>query len=167
MSDPPLACFITFRSYGTWLHGDTRGSVDWATSGYGHPSLAPNLATERASRDRLTGPPVALDDQRRACVERAILQTTTASGWPLHAMNVRTNHVHVVLSGSTPPERMMTSLKAWSTRRLREAGLATTNARLWSRHGSTRYLWTETDVARACEYVVNGQDGDAEPWAWR
>ena len=24
----PLAYFITFRSYGTWLHGDKRGSVD-------------------------------------------------------------------------------------------------------------------------------------------
>jgi len=24
----PLAYLITFRSYGTWLHGDERGSVD-------------------------------------------------------------------------------------------------------------------------------------------
>ena len=163
MSDPPLAYFITFRSYGTWLHGDTRGSVDWATSGYGNPSLAPNRATERASRERLIGPPVSLDDEQRACVERAILQTATSSAWTLHALNVRTNHVHVVLSGSIPPERMMTSLKAWSTRRLRDAGLADASARVWSRHGSTRYLWTEIEVARACDYVLNGQDGDGEP----
>lgn len=27
-SDQPLAYFITFRTHGTWLHGDQRGSVD-------------------------------------------------------------------------------------------------------------------------------------------
>ena len=27
-TDIPLAYLITFRSYGTWLHGDKRGSVD-------------------------------------------------------------------------------------------------------------------------------------------
>jgi hypothetical protein len=27
-NDYPLAYFITFRTHGTWLHGDQRGSVD-------------------------------------------------------------------------------------------------------------------------------------------
>ncbi len=27
-TDIPLAYLITFRSYGTWLHGDERGSVN-------------------------------------------------------------------------------------------------------------------------------------------
>ena len=27
----PLADFITFRAFGTWLHGDQRGSVDPAS----------------------------------------------------------------------------------------------------------------------------------------
>ncbi|HEV8590779.1 MAG TPA: hypothetical protein VGQ55_01645 [Pyrinomonadaceae bacterium] len=27
-NDVPLAYLITFRTYGTWLHGDRRGSVD-------------------------------------------------------------------------------------------------------------------------------------------
>jgi hypothetical protein len=26
--DTPIAYFITFRSYGTWMHGDERGSVN-------------------------------------------------------------------------------------------------------------------------------------------
>ena len=27
-TDTPLAYFISFRTYGTWLHGDERGSID-------------------------------------------------------------------------------------------------------------------------------------------
>jgi hypothetical protein len=27
-TDIPLAYLITFRCYGTWLHGDKRGSID-------------------------------------------------------------------------------------------------------------------------------------------
>ena len=35
----PLAYFITFRAYGTWLHGDERGSVDRLHNTFGSPSL--------------------------------------------------------------------------------------------------------------------------------
>ena len=38
----PLAYLITFRSYGTWLHGDERGSVDRFHNVYGTPRLPPN-----------------------------------------------------------------------------------------------------------------------------
>jgi len=29
---------------------------------------------------------------------------------------------------------------------------------LWTRHGSTRYLWTEDDVERSAMYVTFGQE---------
>jgi hypothetical protein len=38
----PLAYLITFRSYGTWLHGDPRGSVDRFHNVYGKPRLPPS-----------------------------------------------------------------------------------------------------------------------------
>jgi REP element-mobilizing transposase RayT len=78
-------------------------------------------------------------------------------GWPLLAVNARTNHVHVVVSSSSTPEQVMVTLKAWCTRRLREAALVTEVARVWSRHGSTRYLWTEAHVQGAVTYVLEGQ----------
>ena len=34
-SDTALAYFISFRSYGTWLHGDQRGSIDRVLYGQG------------------------------------------------------------------------------------------------------------------------------------
>lgn len=159
----PLAYFITFRCYGTWLHGDERGSVDrHQETAWGTSALPPNALRERFEESRMKAPPATLNDDRRAVVEATIRQTCTARGWHLIALNVRTNHVHVVLGAESPPEPVLTSLKAWSTRSLREAGLATPTERLWSRHGSTRYLWTASDVEVACEYVINGQGADLE-----
>jgi REP element-mobilizing transposase RayT len=93
---------------------------------------------------------------------RAIVNTTVASvcahrGWWLFAVNARTNHVHVVLACSCAPDAAMSTLKAWCTRRLREGRHAGPDARVWSLHGSTRYLWTEADVEGAVRYVVEGQ----------
>jgi hypothetical protein len=70
--------------------------------------------------------------------------------------------VHLVVSASQAPEQVMTTFKAWSTRRLREAGLAVEGARLWSRHGSTKYLWTTDDVVTAHSYVVDSQGVDLD-----
>lgn len=77
-------------------------------------------------------------------------------GWPIHALNVRTNHVHVVVSASVPPEKVMGELKAWASRRLHESGLLG-NEKIWTRHGSTRYLNDETSVDGAIRYVRDGQ----------
>lgn len=32
--------------------------------------------------------------------------------------------------------------------------------KLWTRHGSTRYLWNEASVEAACRYVRDGQGAD-------
>jgi hypothetical protein len=36
-TDIPLANLITFRCYGTWLHGDQRGSIDRFHNAYKSP----------------------------------------------------------------------------------------------------------------------------------
>ena len=77
-------------------------------------------------------------------------------------MNARSNHVHIVAAGTAPPERMLTTIKAWLTRRLRAEGMVDADRRLWSRHGSTVYLWTDDEVASACAYVIDGQDWQPE-----
>jgi hypothetical protein len=51
----------------------------------------------------------------------------------------------------------MDSFKANATRKLRAAGLLGRDVKPWSRHGSTFYLWTEEEVERPINYVVNGQ----------
>jgi REP element-mobilizing transposase RayT len=78
-------------------------------------------------------------------------------GWRLEALNIRTNHVHVVVSAPVAPELVMTTLKAWATRRCREVGSIAPEQRLWTRHGSTRYLWTDQAIDQAAEYVAERQ----------
>jgi len=158
---PALAYLITFRTYGTWLPGDARGSTDRRATSHGSPQEPPNPSLEQASRRRLVCPPVFLCSPRRAAVEAAIRQHCAHRGWQLLAVHVRTEHVHVVVAtGVTPdvaPERVMTELKAWATRRMVQGRLLDEGRRTWSGHGSTLYLFTPESVQRACRYVVERQ----------
>lgn len=157
--DGPLAYFISFRCYGTWLHGDERGSTDRHHNIVGTPFLVPDETRLEREAARLTHPPVEIGPQWRAVVDGTVREVCRYRGWGLHAVSVRSNHVHVVVTSPLPPEPVMNDLKAYSTRRLVEAGLLTRGIRPWSRHGSTRYLWTEAEVNTACRYVLEGQDG--------
>jgi REP element-mobilizing transposase RayT len=156
----PLAYFITFRCYDTWLPGDRRGWTDRPgrslrpTLRSGHPGLLSEAEEGMVQR------PLALASTHREVVDASIRDVCAHRGWRLHGLNVRTNHVHLVVSANQTPEQVMTSLKAWSTRRLRETGLISGEIKPWSRHGSTRYLWRVDEIEAACRYVLEGQGGD-------
>jgi hypothetical protein len=96
---------------------------------------------------------VVLDDG-----ERTIEEVCRHREWVLH--------VHVVVGAEHTPERVMNDLKAWSTRRIVDAGLRPKGLRLWVRHGSTRYLWNSVHVDAACTYTIEDQGPDRE-WARR
>jgi REP element-mobilizing transposase RayT len=81
-------------------------------------------------------------------------------GWTLFAAHVRTNHVHLVVTAGCKPERVLNTVKAYSSRALNHIGLDCPDHRRWARHGSTRYLWTSEAVSAAIHYVVREQ-GDA------
>jgi len=72
-------------------------------------------------------------------------------------MNVRTNHVHTVVSAPCKPEKVLTAFKANATRKLREAGCWKSNDSPWADRGSKKYLWTEQDVVNAIAYVEYDQ----------
>ena len=150
----PLAFFITFRCYGTWLPGDERGWVDRRENVPGTPTRSGGRRLRSIAESSLSHPPFHIGGEQRTIVGRAVRDVCTHRGWTLHALNVRTNHVHLVVTAALAPDQVMTTLKAWSTRRLREAGLVNVDAKLWSRHGSTRYLWTTEDIETSCRYVT-------------
>ena len=153
----PLAYLITFRSYGTWLHGDERGSVDRHRNRYESPRIAKTGPWFRANAQTLKHPPVTLDAARRRAVKAAIHETCAVRGWQLHALNVRTNHVHIVVSAACEPERVLTALKAYATRQMRETGCWPREHSPWAEGGSRRYLWSESSVQSAVVYVLDGQ----------
>ena len=159
----PLAYFISFRTYGTWLHGDERGSVDRRYHNkYGTPKITPSQRLVDAERKLLKHPPLTLDAYQRPVVEAAIREVCNHRGYKLHAINVRTQHVHTVVSAQSKPEPILQAFQSYATRKLREKGLLSSKVKPWSRHGSTPYLWKEKHVAAAIDYVVNGQ-GDELP----
>ncbi len=155
-----LAFFITFRCYGTWFHGDERGSVDRRFSNcYGETKIEPNKRLEIAESRQAKAPPFILAPNMRTLVEKAIRDLCIVREYSLYALNVRTNHVHLVVGNSGKVERMMDSFKAFSTKALKTSSAIPPDFKPWSRHGSTRYLWTEKHIEAAVDYVVNGQDG--------
>ncbi len=158
----PLAYLITFRCYGTWLHGDDRGSVDRYHNRYGTPFIPPNERWRLYNEGLLKHPPVDLDAGRRAAVEAAVRETCEKRGWLLLAINVRTNHAHSVVTAGCKPEKVLNAFKANATRQMREAECWKHEYSPWAERGSRRYLWTERHVERAIDYVINGQ-GDELP----
>jgi REP element-mobilizing transposase RayT len=125
------------------------------------PYLTSNPPRSARATARLGDAPIELDEPSRRIVRETIVAHCRHRGWDLHALNVRTNHVHVVVAaGDLSPEVVMTQLKAWATRRLREAGCVSLRQRVWTHHGSTKYLWAESSAIAAVAYVLEGQGAD-------
>ncbi len=148
----PLAYFVTWTTYGTWLRGDARGSIV-GDNRFGAPHAERDNARQRHDEKLLTHEPVRFGDAERTVVEATIREVCEHRDWRILALACRTNHVHVVVAGSATPERMMNQLKSWSTRRLREANLVEAEGRVWTTHGSTRHLFDAKAVASAVHYV--------------
>ncbi|QDT44913.1 hypothetical protein Pan241w_50290 [Gimesia alba] len=74
MHDQPLAYFITFTVYGTFLQGDVRW---WRSRGKG--SRTPQLFLEQWHRDRLKHDVILLDKAQRSAVENETARL--CGGW--------------------------------------------------------------------------------------
>lgn len=154
----PLAFLLTWTTYGSWLPGDSRGWVD----GQGQMQ-PPNESLVRAARQSMAESVVTLSSEQRLLVEQTIREHSQIRGWFLHAVNCRTQHVHVVVTafGLSPPA-VMNQFKAWCTRRLKEkhtAGSKTPRKKWWTQKGSKRQLFDESALEAAIRYVVEGQEG--------
>ena len=159
----PRAYFITFTTYGQWLHGDAAGSVDRQNNVFGTLVVKPNPLRENLERERLEQPPYEMDAARRDLVLAAIREVCTYRVWWLFAVHVRVTHAHVVVQAGDAPEKVMNDFKIYATRALNSNGMDPKNRRRWARHGSTRYLWNQKDLEGAIHYVLYDQ---GEPMSW-
>ena len=72
-NDHPLAYFITFRTHGTWLHGDRRGSVDrHGRNVFGSERIGLDPIYSVKMEGNMTSEPVLLNAPMRVKVEEAI-----------------------------------------------------------------------------------------------
>jgi REP element-mobilizing transposase RayT len=164
----PIAFFLTWTTYGSWLPGDPRGWTD-------------SRGRQRAPEDRLRGSVarrlqasgITLSNPERRSVEVSIAAVCRLRGWCLHAVNCRTQHVHVVVTvGNLAPAQVMQQLKAWASRALdapqAEDRERPRQQRRWTRGGSMRLIRAETDLDAVVKYVRECQDssrfaGSADP----
>lgn len=150
--------FLTWTTYGTWLHGDPRGSVDDDHNTPRTDRLPPNEPLHAVQQSRLREPPLILDDHARSIVHNAIEAHAAHRVWHIHALNVRSNHVHAVISASThTPEIVMSQFKQWSSRLLREHSEFADRKSIWTKMGSTRWINDESSLLKAIDYVLNHQ----------
>ncbi len=153
MYNKPLAYFITFTTRGSWLHGDARGSYTKAPR-----FVPPNKNWVQLESESLADPPLLFTSEQRTAVDQAIREQCAKRGWKLHTVNVRTNHVHLVVAAAdVGPERVMEDVKAKATRVLRKKGMISAERKPWTEHGSTIYLFTQACFDNACHYVRDCQ----------
>ena len=149
-TDLPLGYLITFRCYGTWLHGDERGSIDRFHNRYKSPYLPGSDRRRELNTGKLKSDPDTLDAEQRQSLDSAIREVCGHRSWFLHAYNVRSNHVHIVVSiGADKPERALNAFKAYGTRRMRSDGN-------WQSH-------TAPGPTRAASAVF----GTSVAWRWQ
>ena len=86
----PPAYFITVRSYGTWLHGDEKGSVDRHNFNvYGTPRMPQSEKLKGLMKDQMKQSPIILDKNARTCILKAVKEVCDFRGYELLALNIR------------------------------------------------------------------------------
>jgi REP element-mobilizing transposase RayT len=148
---PPLGYLITWTTYGTWLPGDARGWIE-----KGVPVIQAGDPERRAAAHALMKEtPVLLDPAQRSLVEHTIGDHCAIRQWQLHAVNARSNHVHVVVTAPLPPDQVMNQFKGWCSRRLSEQFVR--RKRWWTLRGSKKWINDEEYLQNAIRYVLERQ----------
>jgi hypothetical protein len=78
----PVAYFITFHTYSTWLHGDERGSIDRKGRNIpGTPMVPPDKALEQTERSRLKYPPIKINPEQKKLIDSTIREVIAHNKW--------------------------------------------------------------------------------------
>jgi REP element-mobilizing transposase RayT len=155
-----LAYFITWTTYGTWLPGDARGWIK--TREWGIKPSDPEL--ENKARARMAEPAVVLTPNKRKLIEQTITDHCRIRRWILHAVNARTNHVHVVVTVDRDADEIRNQFKAWCSRKLSDQAKLTNavakkaGRRHWfTEGGDSEAVYDEQHLENVILYVMEGQ----------
>ncbi|MDB4439425.1 transposase [Planctomicrobium sp.] len=147
----PLAYFITWTCYGTWLSGDERGS--WKRGEWQSPNSV--FREMAAAEEKETPFYLQLDD--RNIVSQTISKHCEIRNWTLWTESIRTNHVHLVVTApGYQPEVVSEQFKAWCTRKLKPTH--SDRKRFWTEGASRRWINHEEDLDAVIQYVNEAQD---------
>lgn len=153
-NDEPLAFFITWTVYGTFLQGDVRG---WRKRRKGPQQPQPRMAEWR--RERLLHPIVLLSQDDREAVNAECQRLSDFRQWKLWIANARSNHVHAVVSApGFAGDKVRDQLKANCTRVLRERREPFRDRPVWTKLGDWECINGDDDLEDAILYAGEAQD---------
>lgn len=151
MYSRPIANFITFTTYGTWLHGDSRGSI---IKSEGSTKLSRQIdGLQGYHKRKLVNEPVILCSKQRKLVLEGIVEHCEFKGWKLYAVHVRSNHIHIIVCAEK--EQIVKDLKSWGTRKLRAGGYNI--PKVWTQGGSRQYIFEQGELRKKIDYVIHQQ----------
>jgi hypothetical protein len=108
-----------------------------------------------------------LDGVQRELVAKTIHEHCRIRHWILHAVNCRTNHLHVVVTADRLPDEVRVQFKSWCTRRLKDLErqrqrtlepIYPVREHWWAERGSRRFINDDESLTAAILYVRDYQD---------
>src|SRR5258708_2347188 len=165
--------------YGQWLPGDPRGSVtnvrdrragdgdtpvriEHARIGDEYEDAIPGL--QHAARERLKGPPVALDLSQAEQLLEQFQETAAYRNWELCAASIMFKHFHLI--AEAPPEagksQLLRDFKSYGARRLNRVFGARESGTWWTDGGSCRPI---RGLVAAIFYVCYRQPNPLLVWS--
>ena len=155
-------------TYGTWLHGDPRGS--W----FEGRLIGPDPFLEAAAQASMTSDAVILNEKERQIVADAFGQIVGEQKYRVLAAAVQATHIHLVFA---PLRENITTVIARLKRRSAMEVLALRRCEdqspvprsLWTAGKFPRYIFDEKHLVNAIEYVRdhNRRIGlSADPFDW-
>lgn len=156
---------LTWTTYGSWIPGDARGSTSYTHSPgeirkmNNRPGTMPapsNKSLENYSHEIRKHPVVFLNRSMAEIVAEQLRETAEWRGWQLLIVSIMTTHIHLVLQvpGDPKPSQLLKDLKSYASRRLNQYD-PNRSGRWWTDSGSARFLYDDSDIMSAFEYVRN------------
>ncbi|TWU17902.1 hypothetical protein [Allorhodopirellula heiligendammensis] len=150
----PLAFFITWTVYGTFLQGDERW---WRSRNDGQRPPQPLL--QHWHQARLNHAILLLNEEHQSIVEAQIQQHCDHRAWTNWITNARSNHVHVVVTASGYGGRVVRDqLKANATGGLRRDHSMFVNRPVWTTGGDWKCVNSQEQLEQVIRYVKEVQD---------
>lgn len=155
---------LTWTTYGTWLPGDTRGSITSVHNEPGPrrrhniPGTLPEPAMSglrTSARKLLKCEPIRFSREQAQSVVEQFRETVAFREWQLVAAAVMANHCHVIVGvpGDPEPEILLRDFKSYSSRRLNKSWPRPMSDTWWTESGSKRILKGDLAIFGAARYV--------------
>jgi REP element-mobilizing transposase RayT len=164
VSEAALAVhLLTWTTYGTWLPGDERGFVSRVPDEQGNHTLPNQFNTPRpqgsssldaSARQRMKGSTVTLTPEQAALVARVIEESAERHAIRLMIGAVMHTHVHVITESKSPGGSEQMRLFKGASSRVLTLTFGEPSGRWWTKSGSVKLKFDDTEKRRALEYVL-------------